>query len=742
MFKRFVSHILRHRFLTAALCLLLVAGSALFVPRFIANLSGVSLEVNNSQSEQTKQLLREHFPGFPSEQGIVVFHSESATVDDPSYQQLVERTQRALHGKPHVISLVSPYAAGSEMQISADRHTALMVVNLEGSGAELQKNSAILRDALPEPNDGINLYLTGPSALNADVIEQEHHDIARAEMIGLPVAFLVLLVAFGTMVGAGLPLALGALGIVTTFGILGATGHLMAFDVFTESAVTMLGLALGIDYSLMIVTRFREELAAGKSPHDATTATMQTAGRAVLFSGFTVLISLSGLLLVQSELFRGLAVGTMLTVSVMMLLCLTLLPVVLSWLGSRVNRLAVPRLHRHATSRPRNPWGRWAHVVMRHPVLLGLGAVALLLVLAWPAHNLQLGLNMGASTLKDQPSAQGLHLIERQFASGIVSPVQIVAYREGAPLTEDDLAVLATIQTQLQSRNDVALVGSLPQTLDAAFGSHDTAALAALGTTPEIASSQLNVTHGSNTTVMTVILRVSADSKEAQTLLSDIRERIVPDAADKSNLQFGYIGSTSLISDLNAEIKRSVPIVLAYVLGLSFVLLAFAFRSLALPLKAILMNMFALSATFGLVVVVFQYGLGEQLLDFTSPGYIQNYLPLLTFVILFGLSMDYEVLLLSRIQEEWNRTHDNTEAVASGIEHTAKVITHAAAIMVVVFLSFLIAHMLEIKQLGFALAVAVLLDATLIRLLLVPATMRLMGKWNWWAPRWLARRQK
>jgi len=498
----------------------------------------------------------------------------------------------------------------------------------------------------------------------------------------------------------------------------------------------MLGLAFGIDYSLMIVTRFREELASDRPPDMAIRNTMRTAGKAVLFSGVTVLISLSGLLLVHSSLFKGLGIGSICTVGVMLALTLTLLPIILRLLGKRINSLQIlPNRRNTVTNVEQGYWARWAHFVMRRPVLVTLTTIVLLVVMAWPVGRLKLGLNLGTGTLKDQPSAQGLRLIERAFSPGLTSPIQVIASRSGGSFTDKDLIALSTLSEHLQDDPRVASVSSPTLSLDALTGNHSLATFQVAEQT-QVLSGQVNTDQGSNVAIITVVPRTAADSESSIQLARDITSNVIP-ANTQSDLHFGLTGLSAQIVDLNAEVYRSLPIVLLFVLGLSFLLLAFNFRSLVLPLKAIVMNLFALSATFGLMVVVFQYGFGQHLLGFRSPGYIQSYLPLLTFVILFGLSMDYEVFLLTRIQEEWRKTYNNTAAVALGIEHTARVITNAAAIMVVVFASFLIARMLEIKQLGFALAIAVLIDATFIRLLLVPAAMRLMGRWNWWIPRWL-----
>jgi RND superfamily putative drug exporter len=732
--------IIKRTVLVLAIWLLVTVGLGTMIPTFLNGLGGASFAVDGSPAQRTQDLLSSRFHSASSEQDLVVFHSNRLVASNPAYRLAVEQALSSLKGKPHVKSLISPYDQSPISQISSDEHTAFIIVGLSGSDSELQKNSSVLAGNLTHSTDDMKVYLTGASPLNADVIEQENSDLAKADTIGLPIAFLVLLIAFRSVIAASLPLFLGVTGVSIAFGVLGLLSKWMHFDVFVESAVTMLGLAFGIDYSLMIVTRFREELASGRSPDMAIRNTMRTAGKAVLFSGITVLISLSGLLLVRSPLFKGLGVGSICTVGVMLALSLTLLPIILRMLGKHINSLQIlPHRRGAMPDVEQGYWARWAHFVMRRPTLVTLMTVILLVLMAWPVGGLQLGLNLGTGTLKDQPSAQGLRLIEQAFSPGLTSPIQVVASRSSGSFTDNDLAALSALSKRLQNDPRVASVSSPTLSLDALTGNHGLVAFRTAEQT-QVLSGQVNIDQGSNVAIITVVPRAAADSETSIRLASDITSNMIP-ANTQSDLHFGLTGLSAQIVDLNAEVYRSLPVVLSFVLGLSFLLLAFNFRSLVLPLKAIVMNLFALSATIGLMVVVFQHGFGQHLLGFTSPGYIQSYLPLLTFVILFGLSMDYEVFLLTRIQEEWHKTHDNTAAVALGIEHTARVITNAAAIMIVVFASFLVARMLEIKQLGFALAIAVLIDATLIRLLLVPAAMRLLGRWNWWMPRWLGGRQ-
>lgn len=737
--RSITSFLINHRLWIICIWVIILVTLISLIPKFLGNLVGATFKVYGSPTETTQQLLDQRFPSLPSEQGLVVLHSDTLTIKDTEFKSLIAQTKTALQNKPHVKNIISPYDPAGQQQIAEGGHTSFLLINLEGSDDQLQKNVPELSSALPKPPKDIQLYLTGQSSLNADSIKQENLDIENADKIGLPIAFLVLMVAFGSAIAAGLPLLLGGVGIAGTFGLLAVINKIMNFDSFVESAVVMVGLALGIDYCLMIVTRFREELAANQDKKEAVIQTMRTAGRAVLFSGITVIISLSGLLIVQAPLFRGLAVGMMLTVSTMLILCLTLLPIILYSLGKRINSLSIPMLHGKKASGDSMSdfWARWAHSVMRHPIWAILLTSAALLALAWPVLNMKLGFNLGMDTLQDQPSVQGLKIIEKDFSPGLISPIQVIVSKNSGQFNDEDLQKIDYIAQAASADKRVKAVKSPAQTLDAIAGKHNLIQLQHLSQKTDLLDNQINTKNGLNLAIISVIPKDAADDQRTSQLLGDLKSKNTQIIPDSSNLSVGYLGTTARITDMNAEINRSLPLVLIFVLSLSFVLLAFNFRSLFLPLKAIAMNLLALSASFGLIVVVFQNGFGQWLFGFTSPGYIQNFLPLLTFVILFGLSMDYEVFLLSRIQEEWRKTGDNAAAVATGLAHTAKVITHAAAIMIAVFVSFIIAHMLEVKQLGFALAIAVLIDATLIRLLLVPAAMRLMGRWNWWLPKWL-----
>ncbi|MEU0523444.1 MMPL family transporter [Streptomyces niveus] len=727
-----------------AVWLVVLVGAGLLVPRFTDSLTGSSLNVTGSESARAEKLMKEEFDSAVTEDVVVVFDSAKRSVGDPAFREVVREGVAELRKQSGVASVEDPYAPGNEAQFAQDDRTALVLAGLTGDERDRQEISPKLQEVLDRAaGSDVDVMLTGSSALNAAVVEQEDKDIARAESIGLPIALIVLLLAFGTLVAAGLPLLLGIAALLTSFGALGALSYLTNFDTFVQAVVTMLGLALGIDYCLFVVTRQREELSArpGRPIAETVGTTMATAGKAVLFSGFTVLVSVAGLLLVRAPVFRSMAFGVMVAVAVMLTVAMTLLPAVLALLGTRINRLVVPGLRR-AVEHPdpeHSVWARWTRVVMRRPVIVGGVATLVLVTAAVPVFGLKLGFDVGASAVADAPAGTGYDLVAEKFGPGTATPIQIVVTSPTGAFDDEDLAAIDRLTAAAKDHEQVDGVVSPTDLLKQRTGRGDESALR---TALSADKGELGrfVSASGDVGMLTVFAKAAADSPEAIDLVHWIRDAAAPAAVGPdSGLTVETGGLTAQTIDVTAEINRATPWVLTAILGLSFLLLLLAFRSLLLAFSAIAMNVLSVGAAFGLLTWVFQEGAGESLLDFTSGGFIQAYLPLLTFVVIFGLSMDYEVFLISRMKEEWDRTKDNTRAVTVGVVHTAKVITAAAAIMVVVFASFMITRVVEVKQMGFALAVAVLVDATLIRVVLVPAAMRLAGAANWWLPGWLDR---
>jgi putative drug exporter of the RND superfamily len=704
-FERYGHWVVRRRRRLILAWLVVVVGLSVgFSSHFSENLTAASGTTPGSEAAAVEAVLQDAFGVGDAEQDLIVFESTSLDLDDVEFRRIVEETTVVALTHPAVIDAASPLAATAAGQVSADRRAAYTALTVAGSVTERQVVAEELVELLEGSASGqVDVWLTGESPLVVDVDRVAQDDLARAETIGLPIALLVLLLAFGAVVAAGLPLLLAGVGIATTFGVLGVLSYFTEFNLLTENIATLIGLGVGIDFAMFIVARFRESLAQGHSAESAAVSAISTSGRSVLFSGMTTVIAVSGLFMVNSPIFHDLAVAVMVTVVAMVAAALTLLPAVLSWLGTRVDKGKIRRTQPRAANNADGAWARIARVVMRRPALVTVIIGVALIAVAAPALRLELGMSSGTDAVADHPSGRGLAVLEEHFSQGATSPIDITLTPGG---------------------------GSVGASLDALLNQ--------LNTDPGIADARPVATSANGTTYIVATSTAAPDSDEATALVERIRNDIAPiHQADGAEVLVG--GMTAGIIDQSAEMDAKLPLVISYVLVITFILLMLVFRSPALAVKAIIMNLLSVGAAYGLVVVMFQDGLGESLFGFTSPGYIQSYLPLFAFVILFGISMDYELFLLGRMREEWNRTGDNTEAVTRGMQHTARPITSAAAIQAAVFGAFAFTSVIDIQEIGFALAVAIIIDATIVRALLVPASMKLMGRWNWWTPRWVDR---
>lgn len=725
-----------------AVWIVLLAFAVVSAGYFTSHLTGNNSVVTGSESQKALQLIEAEFPDAPRETDFVVLHSQGLTTSDEVFRRAVTTAITGYAKSPSVVDVSNPYSSPQRL-ISSDRHTALIPVSLNGSDKERQEAAKPLQDlATGLATDQVGAYFTGSSPLAAAGVLQGNEDLARAESIGLPAAAIVLLIAFGSLVAAAIPLFLGVLAVLSAFGVLGVVSIFTPFDVFVQTAVSMLCIALGIDYSLFIVSRFREELARveGDTRQDRAAAvgrTLATAGNAVLFSGTTVVVSLTGLWLVRSPKVHSMAMGMTAAVLVMMIISVTLLPAMLGMLGSKINRLALPWARKSlANPDPEHSrWAKLASMVMRRPVAIATVSTLLLGALAIPAFGLRFGVDLGSDAVADSRAGQGYAVVSDSFAPGVLAPISVVVSRGDGALNDAQLKAISKFSTKAAANGNVAEVVSITTVLDETVRGHtakDLATQKAAGALDSIVSKD------GSTSIITVRPRLGADTRETARLVEELRTS-APVTFAQARLTTYVGGGPAEIVDMMAESSRSMPIVIGAVLAASWVLLLIAFRSFLLPIKAIFMNLLTSGAAFGAAVLVFQDGYGAELLGVQRTGFIQVILPLFAFALVFGLSMDYEVFILSRMREEWERTGDNRRAVRVGITQTAAVVTAAATIMVVVFSSFLFTRILEIKQIGFMLGLAVLIDATIVRLLLVPALMRLMGSWNWWLPRWMDR---
>ncbi|HEY7951550.1 MAG TPA: MMPL family transporter [Solirubrobacteraceae bacterium] len=717
-----VTMVRRRRLVLALWALALIASAALY-PSLQHALGAPNYLVAGSQSARVEKLVEKRFPAVGTEDDALVFQSHRYTVSEHPYGQFIASLNATIKHERGVKGVLGPFDEEAIGQISSDEHAAVSVVALTGDSQERFENAARLQSAVRHAagtnRAGIEAWLTGYSPVTKDLVKVQTKDVERAEAIGLPVALIMLLIALGSLFSAFIPLMLAGVGLLLTYGTLAIVIQFSHFDNFLISIVAMVGVGIGIDYSLIIVSRFREELARRPlqggdeeaQVADAVGVSVATAGRTILFSGLICGLAIISMFVLRAAVFREITVGVIAVVICTLLAALTLLPALLGLLGPRIDRGALPERMQPANARAIDPdrpggWAKWALTMMRHPLPAILLTTAILLFAAVPVLGMNYGLNLGVFAVSEAPSGRGEQVLSHNFAPGAVSPTRIVITGGSAGANGSDAQAAKALTETLEKDPRVAGVGERRSA----------------------AGSLLNV-----------ITSVAVDSNAANRLIVHIRRDLAPPLHARYGATVLTGGATGVMVDLAHETEVRFPVVLALILGLSLIFLLIVFRSPLLAVKAILMNLLATGAMLGIVVYVFQEGHGEHLFGFTSTGFIQCFVPITVFALVYGLSMDYEVFLIRRIQEEWKRTKDNRRSVATGVEHTARPIAAAAAIMVAVFGSFVTANLLELKQLGFAVAVGIAIDATLIRLVLVPALMRVFGRWNWWMPAWLDR---
>jgi len=663
-------------------------GLGIFAPKVEHALSGAGWQANGSESVEVRDLVQREFGGLNSTGLMVVVHSPSATAGSPQFQETVDAVRAKLEADPRIATVAPPQPRTT---ISADGHTAIVMAGAAANSNEMVRAADDLKGPLTALGTAdVQVAVTGASGMWSDFNEANRDAMMKSEMISWPVTLAILVLAFGSLVAAGLPLLLTILGLVASAGSLYLLTELTPISIWAMNFALMFALALGIDYALFIVYRFRGALfGSGERPADAVAETMDTAGKAVLFSGVTVLISLSAVMLVDSPAFRSMALGIMLSVIFVLAATLTLLPAVLARLGSRVDRLALPWVHSGEHRSPRfAAWGEW---LWRHPWLPGIGTVAVLAALAVPV----LSLDTGMPSIKVVPSAdtsrQGYELVQQQFGPGAPGALQVVAPAAEARTVGADLAADPGIAQVTPAQPGASGKVVLFQAVPATDPSSD-----ALGAT---------------------IDRLRAELPASATVGGAVAEN----------------------HDLEQELAAKTPLVIAVVLGLGFLLLLVALQAPLIAALGVVTNLLATGAAFGIAKLIFQEGHLSGLLGFEPQGFLDAWGPVFFFAMIFAISMDYTVFLLSSAKEHWDRSGDPREAMVGGLAHSGRVIFAAGAVMVAVFFTFALSGPLPPKEMGIILGIAVLLDALLVRLLLVPVLLRLTGRAAWWLPRWLDR---
>jgi RND superfamily putative drug exporter len=652
--------------------------------------------IEGTESARAQDLLEQSFPSRAGDAGQLVIRA-SGGVDDPGVRQRVEETLARIERVSDVTGTTSPYSPAGARQLAPDGRVAYGEIQFAERAGQVPEDVAQRIIDIAQPGqqiDGATFELGGRMFVLPEFG-------GSSELIGLVAAIIILLLAFGSVLAMGLPIFTALLGIGAGFAIVTLLSNILASPDFTIQVAAMIGLGVGIDYALFIVTRYRQGLHDGLDPERATVLAIDTAGRAVLFAGTVVVISLCGLLLMGVEFIRGMGVGAATTVLITMIASVTFVPALLGFVGRNIDRLHVPGLHRRENVTRESVWFRWSRIVQRRPVLAATAGFAVLAVLAIPFFSMRLGFPDTGSAPTTDPVRRAYDLLSDGFGPGFNGPLVVAARTPDGP---ESLRPLA------QQLADVPGVAQVSPVVPGPDG---------------------------ETAVIQVIPTTSPQSERTEDLLHRLRDDVIPAATRGTSAQVHVGGINAAAVDVTDSLSDRLPLFIGGVLGLSFLLLLLVFRSVLVPVKAVVMNLLSIAAAYGVIVAIFQWGWGASLLGIDSTAPVEPFVPMMLFAIVFGLSMDYEVFLLSRIREEYDRTGDNALAVADGLAATARVITAAAAIMVMVFASFVLGDDRVVKLFGIGLASAILIDATIVRVVLVPATMELLGDANWWFPRWL-----
>ncbi|MFD5415800.1 MMPL family transporter [Streptomyces nojiriensis] len=701
---------MRHRLLAVLIWLLALGGTASAAVTAGSAFSN-DYEVPGTESGKANTLLREAFHGQGGDTDTIVWRApDRQSVRTPDIEQRMTRALEAVAGLPGVGSVAGPYGPAPEnaARISPDGRTAYAVVTFDQQADSVPKAQArAVVDAAKNPTTeagGLQVELGG-RAIQLTEAPTAH----LAEVIGVVVAALVLFLAFGSLAASLLPIATALVSVGTAYFGITLLGHAMPVADFAPMLGTLIGLGVGIDYALFIVTRHRKGLARGSTVEEAAANAVATTGRAVVFAGATVCIALLGMLVLRLNFLNGVAIAASVTVVLTVAASVTLLPALLSYIGMRALSRRERRRLAAEGPRPEQTSGfaaRWSVFVERHPKLLGVVATAVMLVLALPTLSLHLGTSDQGNNPATSTTRQAYDLLAEGFGPGANGPLTVVARLDGAG---DRLAVDQLAQA-LRTADGVASAG--PAVLN----------------------------RSGDTAVLTVVPDSAPQSRATSDLVDRLRQDVIPAAGHGNSMEVHVGGVTAAYDDFAEVIIGKLPLFVGVVIALGCVLLLLAFRSIGIPLKAAAMNVAAVASSFGVVVAVFQWGWGSELLGLGSAGPIEPFLPVIMVSVLFGLSMDYQVFLVSRMYEEWLETGDNRRAVRVGLAETSRVINSAAVIMISVFLAFVLSGDRIIAMFGIALAAAVALDAFVLRTLLVPALMHMLGGANWWLPAWLDRR--
>jgi uncharacterized membrane protein YdfJ with MMPL/SSD domain len=677
---------------------------------FVGTRSLSTADYATGQSGVAERILAEGFPR-PASESVLV-QSRTATVADPSFRAVVAAVVDHLRVSRDVTDVRSPLGPGGRQLVSPDGHSALVCFDLAGNADDAPGKVGPILSAvggLQRSHPGFLIEEFGTASGNRALNDTIAADLQRAGYLSIPVTLVILLLAFGSLVAAGIPILLALSGVLGTFGVAALLSHVAAEGSPTASVIFMIGMAVGVDYSLFYLRREREERAGGRDPASALRTAAATSGHAVLVSGATVMIAMAGMLFTGAKVFTSIGVGTMAVVLVAMVGSVTVLPAALARLGSRVDRGRLPFGGGGSpTGGDGRVWGRILTPVLARPLLSAVTAALLLLALALPAFRMHTQLLGFTALPEDTQVVQTYHRFQAAFpGASLPASIVVKAPRVGSPAAR---AAIAALQKQAAATGEM--------------------------TGPFM----VRTNRAGTVAVIDVALAGTGEDAASFHALDTLRHRVIPATVGAiPGATVAVTGETAGTTDFNDTIRSHLAVVFGFVIALAFLLLLVTFRSIVIPLKAVVLNLLSVGAAYGILVAVFQFGWGASLVGASRSGPITSWLPLFLFVILFGLSMDYHVFILSRVKELVDNGVSTREAVQRGIRTTAGTVTSAAIVMAAVFAIFITGHTPDLKQMGLGLAVAVLLDATVVRGVLLPATMELFGKWNWYLPRWLGR---
>jgi RND superfamily putative drug exporter len=684
--------------------------AALYIGQAVGTKQIKQDDANVGQAHRADEVLKNAFPQTHPQSELVVVQNRHLTLTAPAFRRTVNEVVDAVKGHSTVKNVNSPYAPGNADQVSRDGHTVTVTWDMKGSSDTAKKNVDVFTSAterIAKAHPGFYVGEAGAASSGKALDKYFSDQLKQAGERSIPITIVVLLVVFGAIVAAGLPVLLALTAVLATIGLVSLPSQLVPMDQNVSAVVLLIGLAVGVDYSLFYLKREREERAAGRSAHAALEAAAATSGRSVLISGFTVMIAMAGMLFTGDKGYLGFGIATMMVVGIAMLGSLTVLPALLAKLGDRVEKGRIPILGRIGRGNGESRfWKAVLTPALRRPAISAALAAGLLLALTVPVLHLHTA-DSGLTALpKSAPTAETIYKLQDAFPGGV------------------DPALVA-VQANVDSPAVRHAISDLKQKALASGQMHGPI--------------EVDVNRSHTVARIGIPLNGKGTDATSNAALRTLRNDLLPETIGKvPGATWAVTGGTAASYDYNSLLKHKAPIVFGFVLAFAFLLLLVSFRSIVIAGKAIVLNLLSVGAAYGLLIVVFQWGWGSSLLNFKSNGGIASWLPIFMFVILFGLSMDYHVFILSRVREAFDRGMKTADAVEHGIVTTAGVVTSAAVVMVGAFGVFALMPIIDMKEMGIGLAAAVLIDATIVRAVLLPATMKLLGDWNWYLPSWLS----